>query len=117
MEIAGSSRPSSGSEHLFCHALEENFAEYCNVPHGIATAMGSYPACIFQGRDPEKIVRIIKHYGISVKPSSQKVTEEIFVKAWQQAAATRADRYTVLNETELSEARLSALYAEMEKVF
>ena len=96
MEIAGNSRPSSGSEHLFCHALEENFADQVNVPHGIATAMGSYPACIFQGRDTEKVERIIKQYGIPVKPSANGVTEEIFVKAWQSSAATRADRYTIL---------------------
>ena len=96
---------------------EEDFSEECNVPHGIATAMGSYPACIFQRRDPEKIIRIIKNYGIPVKPSSQKVSEEVFVKAWQQAAATRADRYTILSETDLSENRLSALYREMEEMF
>ena len=55
MEIAGTSRPSSGSEHLFCHALEENFADQVNVPHGIAVAMGSYGACKFQNRNIAKI--------------------------------------------------------------
>ena len=117
MEIAGNSRPSSGSEHLFCHALEEDFADQVNVPHGIATAMGSYPACIFQGRDTEKVERIIKQYGIPVKPSLNKVTEEIFVKAWQGAAATRADRYTILSETDLSDARLKDIYRQMEEKF
>ena len=116
MEIAGCSRPSSGSEHLFCHALEENHSDQVSVPHGIATAMGSYPACIFQGRDTEKIVKIIKQYGIPVKPSANGVTEEIFIKAWQEAAATRADRYTILNETDLSEGRLKDIYARMEEV-
>ncbi len=117
MEIAGSSRPSSGSEHLFCHALEEDFSEEVNVSHGIATAMGSYPACIFQGRNTAKVEKIIKQYGIPVKPSLNKVTEEIFVKAWQGAAATRADRYTILNETDLSDARLKYIYAQMEEKF
>ena len=117
MEIAGSSRPSSGSEHLFCHALEENFSEQVNVPHGIATAMGSYPACIFQGRDTAKVEKIIRQYGVPVKPSLHKVSEEIFVKAWQQAAATRADRYTILNETDLSDQRLKEIYARMEELF
>ncbi len=117
MEIAGSSRPSSGSEHLFCHALEEEFADKVNVPHGIATAMGSYPACIFQGRDTAKVEKIIKQYGIPVKPSQNRVTEEIFVEAWQKAAATRADRYTILNETDLSDARLKDIYRQMEDKF
>jgi glycerol-1-phosphate dehydrogenase [NAD(P)+] len=39
------------------------------------------------------------------------------VKAWQQAAATRADRYTILNETDLSDQRLKEIYAQMEELF
>jgi len=117
MEIAGSSRPSSGSEHLFCHSLEENFSEYVNVPHGIAVAMGSYGACIFQNRNIKKITTVIKKYNIPVKPSDWKVTEEIFVKAWQTAAATRSDRYTILNETDLSDDRLREIYKKMEETF
>ena len=96
---------------------EEDFADLVNVPHGIATAMGSYPACIFQGRDTAKVEKIIKQYGIPVKPSLNKVTEEIFVKAWQGAAATRADRYTILSETDLSDARLKEIYRQMEEKF
>ncbi len=116
MEIAGSSRPSSGSEHLFCHALEENFSEQVNVPHGIAVAIGSYGACVFQNRNIEKITRVIKEYGVFNKPSDYGITKEIFVLAWQQAAATRADRYTILNETDLSDERLKSLYDLMENM-
>lgn len=117
MEIAGNSRPSSGAEHLFCHSLEENFADEVYVPHGIAVAMGSVPACIFQNRNIGKIKRIIHEYKLPVKPSDWKLTEDIFVQAWQQASATRADRYTILNETDLSRNRLSELYAMMEEEF
>ena len=117
MEIAGTSRPSSGSEHLFCHALEENYSEYVNVPHGIAVAMGSYGACKFQDRNIAKITRIIKEYDIPVVPSDWNITEEIFIGAWQSAAATRTDRYTILNEIDLSDDRLSKLYYDMEDVF
>ncbi|MBO5238822.1 MAG: iron-containing alcohol dehydrogenase family protein [Lachnospiraceae bacterium] len=117
MEIAGNSRPSSGAEHLFCHSLEENFADEVYVPHGIAVAMGSVPACIFQGRNIEKIKRILHEYRIPVKPSDWKVTEDIFIQAWQQAGSTRPDRYTILNQTELSDGRLSEIYREMEEEF
>lgn len=117
MEIAGCSRPSSGSEHLFCHALEENHADETVVAHGIATAMGSYPACIFQERDTEPIEKIIKHYGIPVRPSLNGVSEDIFVSAWQNASASRPDRYTILNETDLSASRLKEIYARMEETF
>ena len=117
MEIAGDSRPASGSEHLFCHALEENFREQVNVTHGIAVAMGSYVACKLQNRNLEKITRLLKEYRLPVKPSAWNITEEIFVGAWQQAAATRADRYTILNETDLSYERLAGIYKEMEELF
>ncbi|MCR5651651.1 MAG: iron-containing alcohol dehydrogenase family protein [Lachnospiraceae bacterium] len=117
MEIAGCSRPSSGSEHLFCHAMEENHSEEVTVPHGIATAMGTFPACIFQERDTSKIEKVVKHFNIPIKPSANGVTEEIFVRSWQEAAATRSDRYTILNETDLSDARLKEIYARMEEIF
>ncbi len=117
MEIAGNSRPSSGSEHLFCHSLEENYAEELYVPHGIAVAMGSVPACIFQNRNIEKIKRILHQYQIPVKPTTWKITEDIFVGAWQQAQSTRPDRYTILNQTELSKERLGEIYHMMEEEF
>ena len=117
MEIAGCSRPSSGSEHLFCHALEENHSDKAVVPHGIATAMGCYPACIFQGRDTAGIEKVIKKYSIPVKPSDNGITEDIFVEAWKGASASRPDRYTILNETDLSDARLKEIYARMEDIF
>ncbi len=117
MEIAGSSRPSSGSEHLFNHSLEENFGDQVNVPHGIAVAMGSYGACKFQNRNIGKITRVIQTYEIPVRPSDWKIDEDLFVEAWQTAAATRPERYTILNETDLSAGRLAELYREMEEVF
>ncbi|MBE5925025.1 MAG: iron-containing alcohol dehydrogenase family protein [Lachnospiraceae bacterium] len=116
MEIAGSSRPSSGSEHLFCHALEENFADDVKVPHGIAVAMGSYAACKFQGRNIKKITRLLKEYNIPVHPSEWKITEDIFVGAWQSASATRPERYTILNEADLSKEHLAAIYKELEEL-
>ena len=117
MEIAGTSRPSSGSEHLFCHALEEIYYDQVNVPHGIAVAMGSYPAVIFQERNVKKITKLIQKYKIPVRPSEWKITKEIFIGAWQQAASTRADRYTILNETDLSGERLGKIYDDMEEIF
>ena len=117
MEIAGTSRPSSGSEHLFCHGLEENYSEQANVAHGIAVAIGSYGAAVFQGRDTALLTRMIRDYGIPVKPSLQNVTEEIFIGAWQKAAASRPDRYSILNETDLSTERLARLYEDMENIF
>ena len=59
----------------------------------------------------------LHQYGIPVKPSQWKVTEDIFVQAWQQAGSTRPDRYTILNETDLSDGRLREIYQMMEAEF
>ena len=48
---------------------------------------------------------------------AEDVTEDIFVQAWQEAAATRSDRYTILNETDLSDTRLKEIYKRMEESF
>ena len=79
--------------------------------------MGSYGACYLQGRNLEKIVRAIKTYEIPVRPSEWNITKEIFVAAWQEASATRPDRYTILNEADLSFDNLAAVYDKMEQIF
>ena len=116
MEIAGNSRPSSGSEHLFCHSLEENFPEI-RIPHGIAVAMGTYAATIFHNGNMEKIRRILHQYNLPVKPSAWNITEDIFVKAWQTASASRADRRSILDTADLSSKNLSEIYRMMEEEF
>lgn len=113
MEIAGSSRPCSGSEHLFCHALEEFYPEV-RISHGMAVAMGSIGAGIFQERDVAKLYRLCALYGLDIKPSSYGITKEIFTDAWQRAQSTRKDRYTILSQTDLSAERLGCVYENME---
>lgn len=112
MEIAGSSRPSSGAEHLFCHALEEFYPEI-KISHGMAVAMGSIPACILQNRDVERLYRLCSLYGIDINPESYGITKEIFIDCVKRAHLTRKDRYTILSNTELSEEHLSRIYEEM----
>lgn len=113
MEIAGSSRPCSGAEHLFCHALEE-FYPQIKISHGMAVAMGSIGAGIFQERDVSKLYRLCALYGLDIKPSGYGITKEIFTDVWQRAQSTRKDRYTILSKTDLSAERLSCIYDNME---
>ncbi len=116
MEIAGNSRPSSGSEHLFCHSLEENFPNI-RVPHGIAVAMGTYASTIFHNGNMEKIKRILHQYKLPVRPSFWKIDEDTFVKTWQMASASRADRRTILDTADLSSQNLLKIYKMMEEEF
>lgn len=112
MEIAGSSRPSSGSEHLFCHALEEYYPDV-KISHGMAVALGSVGACIFQGRDETQLVAVCRAYGIDLDPASYGITKDIFADCWMKAAGTRPDRITILNETTLNRNWLDMIYDRM----
>ncbi len=116
MEIAGNSRPSSGSEHLFCHSLEENFPEI-RIPHGISVAMGTVVSTSLHNANIAKIKRILHQYNLPVRPGQWKITEEIFIETWQKARASRADRHSILDTADLSSGNLSRLYREMEEEF
>ena len=113
MEIAGNSRPSSGSEHLFCHSLEENYKEI-KISHGMATAMGSLVSSRLQGQDVERLEKIVRAYGMDLRPMNWGITKEIFIDAWLRAADTRKDRYTILNEVDLTEQRLGEIYGQLQ---
>lgn len=114
MEIAGSSRPCSGTEHLFCHALEEFYPDI-RISHGMAVAMGSIPACVLQERDVMKLQRLCALFDIDINPEHYGITKEIFVDCLQRASVTRKDRYTILNKADLSEECLGAIYDMMKK--
>lgn len=112
MEIAGNSRPSSGSEHLFCHSLEAHHKEI-KISHGMAVALGSLVSCRLQGRNVERLERILHAYGMDMNPMNWGITREIFVDAWMKAADTRKDRYTILNQVSLTDKMLGDIYEKL----
>lgn len=114
MEIAGNSRPSSGSEHLFCHSLEENYKEI-QISHGMAVALGSLVSCRLQGRDDSLLRSVLDAYGMDMNPMNWGITEEIFTDAWMRAADTRKDRHTILNEITLTQTLLHEIYESLQK--
>lgn len=112
MEIADSSRPCSGSEHLFGHAIEEYYPEL-KISHGIGVALGSIGACIFQGRDETGIMNFMKTYGISTNPADYGITKDIFADLWTRARGTRPGRITILDHTDLNREWLDEIYDRM----
>lgn len=112
MEIAGNSRPCSGSEHLFCHSLEENHQEI-QISHGMAVALGSLVSCRLQGRDVTRLEKVLSAYHMDMDPMNWGITKEIFTDAWMRAADTRKDRHTVLNEVELTQELLHGIYESL----
>ena len=111
MQLAGNSRPCSGSEHLFSHAMDELFDH--NIPHGILVGMGSVVSCKLQGRDHHVVLDFLKAYDISVNPKKLGITEDMFIKAWMFAREVRKERYTILNKINLTEELFRQLYVAM----
>ena len=112
MEIAGSSRPCSGSEHLFAHAIEEYYPEI-KITHGLAVALGSIPACIFQGQDPSGLLSFFKTYGLNTDPSSYGITAEMFADMWLKARTVRTGRITILDDIKHDTVQLNEIYSRM----
>lgn len=112
MEIAGSSRPCSGSEHLFAHAIEEYYPDI-KISHGFGVALGSVGACVFQGRDETGIIKVCEAYGIDTNPLTYGIDKDMFADIWQKSAGTRPGRVTILNETNLDRQWLDEIYDRM----
>lgn len=112
MEIAGSSKPCSGSEHLFVHAVEEYYPQV-KLNHGLGVAMGSIPACIFQGQNEQDLIKFYKHYQLDFNPKSYGITKEMFADMWLKARDIRPGRVTILTDTKYDVYQLNDIYDMM----
>ena len=112
MEIAGSSRPCSGSEHLFAHAIEEFYPDV-KISHGLAVALGTIPACIFQGQDISGLLKFFKTYGVDINPQTYGISEEMFADMWLKARTVRTGRITILDDIKHDTAQLNEIYSRM----
>ena len=112
MEIANSPRPCSGSEHLFAHVIEENYPQI-SISHGINAALGVIPACIFQGRTPDKIMQFYHTFGLDFNLEHYGISEEMFTDMWEKAVTVRPGRITILNQIKLDRAKLKEIYHMM----
>ncbi len=99
--IAGSSRPCSGAEHLFSHALE-----YINTNigglHGERVGIGTIIMSKLHDLDWESIVRTLKNVNAPTSASEINVSEENMIDALLIAKKLRPERYTILNKTTLN---------------
>lgn len=114
MEIKGNTRPCSGSEHLFNHAIVAYYPKI-KVLHGYLVGLGSLVSSVLQKQNFDKLVGFLKKNNIDVRPSSLGISKEVFIDAWKKAKQTRPNRYTILNEIELTDELLSGLYDKIER--
>jgi len=111
MEYAGSSRPVSGSEHLFSHALDY-YAQVKNL-HGIQVALGTIAILKLLGFEYRTVLNYLKRFEVDISPASLGISQEDFVFCMQHAREMRKNRYTYLDETDLGEEKLIMLYNEL----
>jgi glycerol-1-phosphate dehydrogenase [NAD(P)+] len=99
--IAGSSRPCSGAEHLFSHALDYLVPEV--GLHGEKCGIGSILISKLQGQDWKKIVTMLKNVGAPTTAKQIGLKPEILAKALVMAPSLRPERYTILNKVKMTE--------------
>ena len=108
--IAGSSRPCSGSEHLFSHALDR-IAPGAGL-HGEKCGIGAVMMAKLQGRDWKKIARALSAVGAPVRASAVGLSRDQVVEALVAAQGLRPERHTILAEKPMTRARASRLASE-----
>jgi glycerol-1-phosphate dehydrogenase [NAD(P)+] len=100
MSVAGSSRPCSGSEHLFSHALDRSAAK--PSLHGEQCGVGAIMMMYLHGGDWRKLRLALHTIGAPTTARELGVTPEEVVNALVAAHSVRPDRYTILGDNGLS---------------
>lgn len=100
MGVAGSSRPASGAEHEFSHALDR----LLDKPHihGEQVALGTLLVCTLRGKDFERVHRFLTAVGAPTTARCLDIPDDKVIEALVLAPDVRPERYTLFNETRLT---------------
>ncbi|MEW5936924.1 MAG: NAD(P)-dependent glycerol-1-phosphate dehydrogenase [Candidatus Thermoplasmatota archaeon] len=101
MSIAGSSRPASGSEHKFSHALDM-IAKRPGL-HGEQCGIGTIMMMYLHGGDWEGIRRALREVGAPITAKEVGVESEEIVEALVRAHEINPERYTILGDKGLTQ--------------
>jgi glycerol-1-phosphate dehydrogenase [NAD(P)+] len=100
MSVAGSSRPCSGSEHLFSHALDRVSSR--PSLHGEQCGVGAIMMMYLHGGDWRKVKNALLTIGAPTTAQELGVTNDEVIRALMLAHAIRPDRYTILGDNGLA---------------
>ena len=100
MCIGGTSKPCSGSEHLFSHALD--IVAPNRALHGEECGLGAIMMAELHGMEWEKIRDTLRKVGAPVTAREVRISAEQIVEALLRAPKVRPERYTILNEKRLT---------------
>lgn len=104
MAIAGSTRPCSGSEHLFSHSLDLVAREHGIKPamHGMQVALSSVVMLYLHGANWRRMIKIMRKLGLPTSFKALGYDRELVVEALMNAHKIRPDRYTILGSDGLT---------------
>jgi glycerol-1-phosphate dehydrogenase [NAD(P)+] len=100
MSIAGSSRPCSGAEHLFSHALDVTAPH--PALHGEQVGVGTIMCAYLHGANWQIIRDVLRTIGAPTNGRELGIEREYVIKALTIAHEIRPDRYTILGEKGLT---------------
>lgn len=101
-EIAGSSAPTSGSEHLISHALDK-FLENPQL-HGVQVGIATYIMSKVQDHRYVRVGTVLQETGFWKYAASLQMKKVDFIKAIDMAPSIKPHRHTYLHEKKYREA-------------
>ena len=102
MEMAGSSRPCSGAEHLFSHALNELYGGIAS--HGEQVAMGTILVTYLRNQNWRDYADFFSSFGMPVDCKSLGASEEQVINALVYGPKSRPGKYTILDKVRMDSA-------------
>ncbi len=111
MEIAGSTRPCSGSEHLVSHAIDRLHPG--TAQHGEQVALGALLSAHLQGEDWRGPREFLLEAGMEASATGLGLGEVELAAAVRSAPSTRPGRHTVLDEIDLVDEALLPAVSEV----
>jgi glycerol-1-phosphate dehydrogenase [NAD(P)+] len=105
MAAAGTSRPCSGAEHLVSHSLDEALGSAARL-HGEQVSLGLAITAVLHKNVPEMLKDVYAIWNLPSAPDDLQLDRDVLVDAIIAAPATRPERYTILDEIDMSRARV-----------
>lgn len=109
-EIAGDSAPTSGSEHLISHALDQ-ILERPQL-HGIQVGVATYLMSVVQDHRYERINTVFTDTGFWDYVKTVGMKREDFIRAIEKAPAIKPFRYTYLHEEQYRKKAIEVLQSD-----
>jgi glycerol-1-phosphate dehydrogenase [NAD(P)+] len=99
MEMCGSSRPASGSEHLISHALDAMSTR--PRLHGLQVGIATYIVSILQGANTDRIAALFDAAGFWNAIAEDPLSRAEWLQAVRAAPSVKIGFYTVLSSRDV----------------